>query len=134
MVAIFHFMLQLILILDSEIDRDHPHQAQPPNTEPSSSHVDPSCFTDSTDLKLPSKHKDSDQAVTRAVVARMEQDGYDQEDSIISARTEEGYDAGTGSASPHHEDDIFSQEARGNRSSLNSCTDGEGGLEAGPRQ
>lgn len=100
-------------------------------------------------------------AAARAVVARMELEAYDQEDSVISARTEEGYEAGTegteltyggeteltygdateldyesdadhsnqdiydGSASSHHEDDVFSQGARSNRSSLNSCTDGE---------
>jgi hypothetical protein len=99
-------------------------------------------------------------AAARAVVARMEQEAYDQEDSIVSSRTEEGYEAGTegteltyggteltygdatelnydseadhsnqdlydGSASSHHEDDVFSQGARSNRSSLNSCTDGE---------
>jgi hypothetical protein len=118
---------------DSSQENDRLHQAQPPNSEPSSSHVDPSCSTDSTDLQLPSKHKDSDQAVTRALVARMEQDENDQEDSTISARTEEGYDAGTESASSHNEDDVFSQEARSNRSSLNSCTDGEGGLKLDQR-
>jgi hypothetical protein len=97
-------------------------------------------------------------AAARAVIASMKENGYGQEDSILSARTEDGYEAGTegaygegteltygdateldydsdadhsnrdlydGSASSHHEDDVFSQGARSNRSSLNSCTDGE---------
>jgi hypothetical protein len=97
-------------------------------------------------------------AAARAVIASMKENGYGQEDSVLSARTEEGYEAGTegtyrdgteltygdateldydsdadhsnqdlydGSASSHHEDDVFSQGARSNRSSLNSCTDGE---------
>src|ERR1700730_15827158 len=34
-------------------------------------------------------------AAARAVVARMEQEAYDQEASIVSSRTEEGYEAGT---------------------------------------
>lgn len=97
-------------------------------------------------------------AAARAVIASMKESGYGQEDSVLSARTEDGYEAGTegaygegtaltygdateldydsdadhsnrdlydGSASSHHEDDVFSQGARSNRSSLNSCTDGE---------
>lgn len=155
-------------------------------------HIDSSCLTDTTDLRLPSKRNDSDQTVirkeiedshsraegsqagsqgsdddsteafihaaARAVIASMKENGYGQEDSVLSARTEEGYEAGTegtygdgtevtygdateldydsdadhsnqdlydGSASSHHEDDVFSQGARSNRSSLNSCTDGE---------
>jgi hypothetical protein len=95
-------------------------------------------------------------AAARAVIASMKENGYGQEDSVLSARTEEGYEAGTegtygteltygdateldydsdadhsnqdlydGSASSHHDDDVFSQGARSNRSSLNSCTDGE---------
>lgn len=99
------------------------------------------------------------QAAARAVVASMEQNGYEQEeDSVLSSRTEEGYDGGTeltyeegsaltygdgtdgededvdhsgheqdlydGSASSHHEDDVFSQGNRhSNRSSLNSISD-----------
>ncbi len=97
-------------------------------------------------------------AAARAVIASMKENGYGQEDSILSPRTEDGYEAGTegtygdgteltygeateldydsdadhsnqdlydGSASSHPEDDVFSQGARSNRSSLNSCTDGE---------
>lgn len=95
-------------------------------------------------------------AAARAVIASMKENGYGQEDSVLSARMEEGYEAGTegtygteltygdakeldyesdadhsnhdlydGSASSHHEDDVFSQGARSNRSSLNSYTDGE---------
>src|SRR5205814_4976548 len=109
---------------------DQEHQAEP------SSHVKPSCLTDSIDLQLPSKYKDSDQSVyhvgsevshdehaealirapARAVGACMEQYGYDQEDSVVSTRTEESYVAGpeltSGSTSSHHEDDVFSQGAR----------------------
>lgn len=97
-------------------------------------------------------------AAAKAVIASMKQNGYGQEDSVLSARIEDGYEAGTegtygerteltygdateldydsdadrsnkdlydGSASSHHEDDVFSEGARSNRSSLNSCTDGE---------
>lgn len=106
------------------------------------------------------------QAAARAVVASMEQEAYEdeQEDSLLSSRTEEGYEGGTeltfedgsaltygdgsdagdeedvedsdhsahdrdlydGSASSHHEDDVFSQGNRhSNRSSLNSCVEEE---------
>jgi hypothetical protein len=97
-------------------------------------------------------------AAAQAVIASMRENGYGQEDSVLSTRTEEGYEASTegtyrdrteltygdateldydsdadhsnpdvydGSASSHHDDDVFSQGARSNRSSLNSCTDGE---------
>jgi hypothetical protein len=92
-------------------------------------HVDSSCDTDSTDLRLPSARKESDQTVihtdmgdtfsnptesqigsdvscdehtkaliqaaARAVVESIERDAYAQADSVLSARTEEGYEAGT---------------------------------------
>jgi hypothetical protein len=95
-------------------------------------------------------------ATARAVVASLEQDNCGQEDSVLSARTDESYEGGNeltyeedtygdeseqnyesdvdhaaqdhydGSASSHHEDDVFSPDnGRSNRSSLNSITDEE---------
>jgi hypothetical protein len=84
------------------------------NAERSPSHDNLSSRPDSTNLQLPNMGN-----------------GYDQEGSVVSARTEEGYEAGTElpygdatkSASSHKDD--FIQGARSNRTILNSCTSRE---------